>query len=113
MIQDKKFVTTQAYLLKEALEKFGVKVELEHFDGYKHVDLFLPEARVNIEVDGLQHLTISEQIIRDFNREYHDDRKGYNTLHIQNVVIDHYLTDIVKGIAEMAVNRKLEFYIKR
>ncbi|MFA6080881.1 MAG: DUF559 domain-containing protein [Patescibacteria group bacterium] len=112
MDQKGKFVTPQAKKLQEALENRGVKVEIEHFDGHKHVDLFLPEARVNIEVDGLWHLANSEQIIRDFNREYHDDRKGYNTLHIQNVVIDHHLKEIVEGIAEMVLKRKLDFLSK-
>jgi very-short-patch-repair endonuclease len=113
MDQNEKYVTSQAKKLQKVLEDKGIQVESEHYDGYKHVDLYLPEARVNIEVDGLWHLTNPQQIIRDFNREYHDDRKGFNTLHIQNVVIDHHLDEIVKGIVEMVLIRKLEFLAKK
>jgi len=106
MDQNGKYTTPQAIKLCDALEKQGVTVILEHDDGYKHVDLFLPQARINIEVDGLWHLTNADQVIRDFNREYHDDRKGYNTLHIQNIVIDHHLPEIVKSIVEVVYKRK-------
>lgn len=106
MDQNSKYITPQAAKLQEALEKQGIKVISEYNDGNKHVDLFLPEVRVNIEVDGLWHLTNPDQIIRDFHREYYDDRKGYSTLHIQNIVVDNKLNDIVKGILEMVKKLK-------
>ena len=49
------YETYEANLLTESLEKRGIKVEKEHSTGYMHIDLYLPDAKINIEVDGLQH----------------------------------------------------------
>jgi hypothetical protein len=66
----KKFSTPQAIKLVEELIKRRIKVEPEHWDGHKHVDIFLLDVPLNIEINGLQHYTNPAQIISDFNRVY-------------------------------------------
>ncbi|HEX3100061.1 MAG TPA: hypothetical protein VHQ41_03790 [Patescibacteria group bacterium] len=95
-----KFPTKQAINLKSALEKCGVKTILEMFDGHKHVDISVPAARLDIEVDGLKHLTDADQIVADLNRGYHSHHGGYDTIHIPNQMIDLHLEKIALALAQ-------------
>ena len=70
--------------LKLALEKLGIKVIAEFDDGHKHIDLRIQESRIDIEVDGNQHLTNPYQIISDLKRSHYSDMDGYDTIHITN-----------------------------
>lgn len=97
--------TKNADKLKKSLEKLGIKVEKEYFDGYKHIDLFIPSIKVNIEVDGIQHLIDSDQIGRDFSREYYAERAGYHTLHIPNILVNQFCDQIAQAIAELEVKK--------
>jgi very-short-patch-repair endonuclease len=101
-----KYDTYEANLLMESLQKRGIKVEKEYFTGHMHVDLYLPEAKINVEVDGLQHLTDPEQISRDFNREYHSERHGYHTLHIPNPLVREHLDQIVDAVEKVVFKTK-------
>ncbi|MFZ2206294.1 MAG: hypothetical protein WA061_00450 [Microgenomates group bacterium] len=111
----KTYPTEEAIVLKEALEKKMIKVELEYNDGYKHVDLYLPDAKINIEVDGLHHLMDPAQIKRDFTREYYSERSGYHTLHIPNIIIKDqiHLDKIADAIALVVMETKLEKLSKK
>ena len=102
----KKKPTKHEKLLTEALEKRSVKVFPQFNDAYKHIDLYLPEAKINIEVDGIQHLTKARLIISDFGRTYYADKAGYNTIHIQNETLDSYLEEIADAIAKVVSIRK-------
>lgn len=102
------YETHEAILLMDALEKRGVKVEKEYFTGHMHVDLYLPEAKINVEVDGLQHLTDPQQIESDFNREYHSERHGYHTLHIPNPLVREHLSEIVEALVKVVFKTKQE-----
>lgn len=42
-------------MLAAALKKRGVELELEHWDGHKHVDIYIPKDHLYIEVDGVPH----------------------------------------------------------
>lgn len=53
----------EALDLKRALEEKGIRVYKELDDGYKHIDLTIPKAKINIEIDGIQHLINSNIII--------------------------------------------------
>lgn len=97
--------TKEAQSLKEALEKLGVLVYAEVNDGYKHIDLTIPKAKLNIEVDGIQHLTNPHQIITDLKRGYYSHRNGYDTMHIPNEMIRLHLEDISKALAEASKMR--------
>lgn len=100
--------TKEECMLKTALEERGIKVVMEYNDGFKRIDIYIPEARLNIEVDGLQHLTDPTQILRDFHRQYYSEKSGHHTIHIPNIAIRYYLNDITKALTEVIVMLKLE-----
>ncbi|MBI2671571.1 DUF559 domain-containing protein [Candidatus Woesearchaeota archaeon] len=79
--------TPEAIKLCEALKKMGFNAQLEKDDGYKHIDIAIPEFMVNIEVDGMQHNYNEEQALADLKRTYYSFKKGYVTLRIPNKLI--------------------------
>lgn len=88
--------------LAAALRDKGIIFEQQYWDGYKHIDIFVKSAKLNIEIDGIQHLTEPAQIISDFNREYWADKNGYYTLHIPNRAIESDdFEKIVNAIVEV------------
>lgn len=94
--------TPQAKALHIALESRGIKCELEKWDGYKHIDIAIPWARINIEIDGIQHYTDPKQIESDYYRSYYSVKKGFKTIRYPNFVIDKYLDRVADGIAKVA-----------
>lgn len=90
--------TKQTLALAEELKKRGLKVELEHWDGHKHVDIFLPDIPLNIEVNGLQHYTNPKLIISDLNRVYYSDKSEYRTFSITNQLLETHLKEIADAI---------------
>lgn len=103
--------TKEAADLKDALERQGVRVLVELHDGYKHVDLAIPKARLNIEVDGIQHLTNPQQILADLNRGYYSHQNGFNTMHIPNEMIRLHLKEISDALAEASKIREKKIHI--
>ena len=103
--------TKEAIDLKEALESKGARVYLELHDGYKHIDLAIPRAKLNIEVDGIQHLTNPHQIIADLARGYYSHKNGYNTMHIPNEMIHNHLPAIADALAEASKIREKQLHI--
>jgi predicted alpha/beta hydrolase family esterase/very-short-patch-repair endonuclease len=93
--------TRQALDLATALRKRNIELETEHYDGHKHVDIYIPSAKLNIEIDGLQHYTEPSQIIADFKREYYSDKEGFSTFHITNQLIETHLNQIADAIDEV------------
>lgn len=92
--------TKEAVALKEALESRGIVVYQELHDGYKHIDLAIPRARLNIEVDGIQHLVNPKQILADLSRGHFSHKNGYHTMHIQNEMIRSHLEEIADALTE-------------
>ena len=92
--------------LKEALEQKGVQVYVELDDGHKSVDLAIPKAKLNVEVDGIQHLTNPHQIVADLHRGYYSHKNGYNTMHIPNEMIRLHLQEISEALAEASKIRE-------
>jgi very-short-patch-repair endonuclease len=90
--------------LTEALRKRGVELEVHHWDGYKHVDIYIPKDNLYIEVDGMHHITRPDRIISDFNRDYFSFKEGFFTKHITNEAIDTNLDEIADAIAHVANN---------
>lgn len=93
--------------LKNALENRGVKTEIERDDGHKRVDIYIEEAGLNIEVDGIQHLTNPDQILADFKRDHYSELEGIYTLHISNYIVNHHLNALADAIKEVSEERKL------
>ena len=94
--------TPEAAALKRELEKRGIRVLAEVDDGHKHIDLTIPSARLNIEVDGRQHYENPHQIISDLNRGHYSDNQGYDTIHIPNIFIHNDLKNVADALSEAA-----------
>jgi hypothetical protein len=93
--------TNETVDLYFALKIRGVPAVLEKYDGYKHIDIAIPEAKVNIEVDGAQHNFNQRQAFADLQRTYFSFLKGYVTFRIPNILIHRYLDDTADYITEM------------
>lgn len=96
--------TKQVLMLADALRQRGVTLETEHWDGHKHVDIYIPKDNIYIEVDGLSHSTNVKQIIADFNRDYFSFKESFFTKHITNELIENHLDEIADAITEVAKN---------
>lgn len=96
--------TPEAQALKRELESRGLIVEAEKWDGFKHIDLVVHRARLNIEVDGNQHYEDADQILSDLQRMRHSAKKGYDTIHIANAFINDqdHLRKVSDALAEAA-----------
>lgn len=62
-------------------------IKLQHWDGHKHVDLYIEKAKHYIEIDGLNHWLNPKQILSDFNRDHYSDKDGYRTFRIPSFVV--------------------------
>jgi very-short-patch-repair endonuclease len=93
--------TKATLFLNEALNTVGIKTILEHNDGFKHVDIFVPKGNIYIEVDGLQHYTNAKQIVSDFDRDHYSDIEGFRTLRIPNEVVLNDAIWIARAIKKM------------
>jgi very-short-patch-repair endonuclease len=100
-----KTTSKTSLLLAEKLKAKDIYLETEKFDGYKHIDIVIPKALLNIEVDGKQHFTDSSQIIRDLDRQYYSNRGGFATFHISNIVLDNYFDEVVLALVEVSKKR--------
>lgn len=81
--------TVYAIRLYFSLKSRGVPAKLEKFDGIKHIDIAILEAKVNIEVDGLHHNYDPKQALADLKRTYYSFKKGYFTIRIPNSLIEY------------------------
>lgn len=103
--------TYYANLLKKYLQKLGLKVDQEVYDGHKHIDLSIDSAKLDIEVDGIQHLTDSQQIITDFKRSNGSREDGYETIRVHNIDLKDNAGGIASAIAEVSAIREEDLNI--
>jgi very-short-patch-repair endonuclease len=103
--------TKEASSLRDALEARGVRVYVELDDGHKSIDLAIPRAKLNVEVDGIHHLTNPHQILADLNRGYYSNKEGYSTMHIPNEMIHEHLEEISDALAEASKIREQKIHI--
>ncbi len=103
--------TKEAADLKEAIERHGVRVLVELHDGHKHIDLTIPKAKINVEVDGIQHLTNPDQIVSDLSRGYYSHKNGFDTMHIPNEMVRLHLSEISNALAEASKIRERKIYL--
>jgi very-short-patch-repair endonuclease len=80
----KNTITSEQEALYLALLNRDVPAEMEKWEGYKHIDIAIPEVKVNIEVDGGHHNTSKRHALSDLKRTYHSHKKGYATIRIPN-----------------------------
>lgn len=95
--------TPQASALHAALLKRRIKCQLEAFDGHKHVDISIPWAKLDIEVDGMHHYTDPKQMRADLDRSYYSSQNDeFDTIHVPNIVVEQYLDKVADAIADVA-----------
>ena len=99
------FITKQTRSLNDALLKRGVQSQLEYFDGHKHIDIAIPNAKIYIEVDGLHHYVDPKQIKSDFKRDHFSDGDDFNTIRIPNEIIEKHLEAIAEAIVQIVKER--------
>lgn len=91
--------TPEATALFNALIRKGVPAELEKFDGYKHIDIAITEAKVYIEVDGGHHNFNRKQALADLKRTYYSFKKDKClTLRIPNSLIKNNVDETAEFI---------------
>lgn len=97
-------VTNEALELYFELKLRGVPAQLEKFDGNKTIDIAVPQAKVNIEIDGSHHNWQPRQALSDLRRTYHSFKKGYFTFRIPNSLVHNHLEETADLITEMLVH---------
>ena len=90
--------TPEAKRLYLVLRSEGIQAELEKHDGYKTIDIAIPKAKLNIEVDGQHHNYCESQSLADLKRTRYSWEKGYKTLRIPNSLIQEKLDDALPHI---------------
>ena len=93
--------TEKTIILNNALKAVGIETVLEHFDGHKHVDIYIPKGKIYIEIDGAHHYTNAIQMVTDFARDHHSDDDGFHTLRIPNEVVDKQAIKIARAIKKI------------
>jgi len=103
--------TTEALALRDALVERHIKVYVELHDGFKSIDLALPRSKINLEIDGVQHLTDPNQILADLGRGYYSHKNGYATMHIPNEMVRLHLNQIADALAEASKVREQKIHV--
>ena len=101
-------ITPQAIRLSKALNDLRVEHELEHYDGYKHVDIAIPSARLYLELDGTQHAFNPKQMIADDDRDKYSQKSGWTTKRIPNAWIDKDADRLASSIAILVRKKENE-----
>lgn len=89
-----------------ALKERGVPAKLEKSDGFKTIDIAVPDAKVNIEVDGMHHAYNGKQALADLRRILHSYKKGYTTLRIPNALVQHDIQETADLITEYLITSR-------
>ena len=86
----------------------NIKCEIEKFDGYKTIDIAIPKAKLNIEVDGSHHNLDVFQAMADLKRTFHSLMKDDITIRIPNCLTkdDRTIRETADHIAELAYHLK-------
>jgi very-short-patch-repair endonuclease len=108
----KGFVSTTDVLLYNALRKRNIQCDIAKFDGNKTVDIAIKWAKIYIEIDGTEHRTNPNNMLRDIKRDEYSSKKGYHTLRFTKWDIEKNLDKIADTIAEVARERYFNNYKK-
>jgi very-short-patch-repair endonuclease len=98
--------TPQARKISDALRAKGINTFLEIWDGHKHIDVAIPQCKLNIEVDGLQHNTKPNQALADLKRTFYSFKEGFFTLRIPNSLVENHFEECVDLIVEICKDYK-------
>ena len=97
--------TKEALLLNNALQEAGIETILEYWDGHKHIDIYVPEAKLYIEIDGMHHYTSVRQIMSDFQRDHYSDVEGFRTLRIPSKIVVEKVSKLTKTIYTLCIHQ--------
>jgi len=103
--QREKRASPHALKLYEALKKRGVDCELESFDGYKHFDISIKPAKLNIGIDGEHHSLDPEQLHLDLVRDEDALKKGFAIKRYTLKEIDDNLESIADTLSQVVNHR--------
>jgi very-short-patch-repair endonuclease len=98
-------ISDHARILHSALMQRGVAVEIEKWDEHKHIDLSIELAGLYIEIDGYDHYTNPDTILRDLKRDYFSNENGYDTLHIPNYIIEENIDSVADALVQVINSR--------
>jgi len=98
--------TDQAIDLYFALKDREVPAKLEKSDGFKTIDIAIPHAKVNVEVDGGHHHYDARQALSDLKRMLYSFKKGYYTLHIPNSLVKYDIEAAADLITEFLIESR-------
>jgi len=90
----------------EALKQRGIECEFETYDGFKHIDIAIPKARLYLEIDGGHHSTDPTQLDKDLWRDEYSSKEGFQTIHYTNQQIAENLTAIADALVEVIKSRE-------
>ena len=100
--------TKEAKELYNALWKRKIKCEIEAEDGHKSIDISIPWAELDIEIDGKPHVYDSKQLYADIERAHYSKEDGFDTIHISNAMIHENVNGVADSIAKVARRRYYE-----
>lgn len=92
--------TKYAFMLMRALKKLGVRFNAEVQNKNRYTDIVIPTSKINIEVDGRQHVTDYGQILNDLEKSRNAREKDYDTVHITNHDIYENVGGVASALAE-------------
>lgn len=98
--------TDETFGLYFALKMRGVPAEIEKFDGHKHIDIAVTDAKVNLEVDGGHHNYSPQQALSDLKRTFFSFKKGYLTLRIPNSLVRYHLDETADYIVDFLMENR-------
>jgi len=105
IIKEKK-TTPDALFLYIMLKSFiSSDIILEFYDGKKHIDIAIPEYKIYIEVDGLNHNLDSNQSLSDLMRDYYSYREGFYTIRVSNSLVKENIGFVLEWIEKYLVLR--------
>jgi very-short-patch-repair endonuclease len=100
--------TYYAKILIEELEERGLRVIPEYHDGHKSVDIFIPKANLEIEIDGRQHYEETFQAYSDLLRQGFSMKAGRRTIRISNKIVYERPKDVADIISQLVKDLKKE-----
>lgn len=106
--QREKRASPHAQKLYEALKSRGVFCELESYDGNKHVDISIRDAKLYIGVDGEHHSLDPIQLHLDLVKDGESYKQGFATKRYTIREIDDNLEVIADVMTEVIKQRRKE-----
>jgi very-short-patch-repair endonuclease len=102
-IHEHSTATEESINLYFALKQREVPAQFEKDDGFKTIDIAVPHAKVNIEVDGRHHNYSAKQALSDLKRTLYSFKKGYTTLRIPNSLVKDDLEETAELITRYLI----------